>query len=177
MSAGLTAAAILLFTAGSHEALATACPSANAAPPQVNRQEIAKATRCLINAERRSRGLRSLRPNARLSRAARRHARDMVRRHYFSHTAPGGPTLPQRIRRAGYIRGTNDWFVGETLAWGTEARGTARSVVRSWMHSRRHRQVMMGRSFRDLGVGVAWGVPSRHLAGGATYAVDFGVRR
>jgi len=48
MSAGLTAAAILLFTAGSHEALATACPSSNAAPPQVNRQEIAKATRCLI---------------------------------------------------------------------------------------------------------------------------------
>jgi uncharacterized protein YkwD len=176
LSAGLTAV-IVLTSAGPNDPFAAVCRGTNAVPPRAKRHEIARAIRCLINAERRSRGLRSLRPSARLSEAARRHSRDMVRRHYFSHTAPGGLTLPERIRRTGYMRAANDWFVGETLAWGTEARGTARSVVRAWMHSPQHRRVMMGRSFRDLGVGVARGVPYRHLAGGATYAVDFGVRR
>ena len=137
---------------------------------------MARATLCLINAERRTRGLRILRSSRRLSKAARRHSRDMARRHYFSHTSPGGTTFPERILRAGYLRGANDWFVGENLAWGTRARGTARGVLRVWMTSPSHRRVLLTPSFRDVGLGVEWGVPDRQLAGGATYTVDFGVR-
>ena len=36
----------------------------------------------------------------------------MARQHYFSHTSPGGTTFPERIRRTGYLRGANEWFVG-----------------------------------------------------------------
>ena len=100
----------------------------------------------------------------------------MVRRDYFSHTSLGGMTFPERIRRTGYLRASNDWLVGENLAWGTNARATARAVLGVWMTSPSHRSVLLTRSFREAGVGVAWGVPDRHLAGGATYTVDFGVR-
>jgi uncharacterized protein YkwD len=174
--AGLTAVAFIVSAAGPHKASAAACGSQDAEPGPPRGQQIARATLCLINAERRSRGLRSVRPNARLSKAARRHSHDMVRRHYFSHTSPGGATMSQRIRRSGYLRRADSWLIGETLAWGTEAEGTARRVVRAWMHSPNHRKVILTRAFRDAGVGVAWGVPDRRLAGGATYTVDLGVR-
>lgn len=176
LAAGLTAVAIIVTAAGPHEASAAECPGGNAQPAQPSKQRIARATLCLINVERRSRGLRILRWSARLSKTARRHSRDMVRRHFFSHTAPGGMTFPQRIRRTGYLRASNSWFVGENLAWGTEAKGTARAVLRAWMHSPSHRRVILTRSFRDAGVGVAWGVPGRHLAGGATYTSVLGAR-
>jgi uncharacterized protein YkwD len=100
----------------------------------------------------------------------------MVRRHYFSHTSLGGTTLPERIRRTGYLRATNDWLVGENLAWGTRAKGTARQILRMWMASPSHRRVLLMPSFRDVGLGVEWGVPDRRLAGGSTYTVNFGVR-
>jgi uncharacterized protein YkwD len=175
--AGLTAVAFIASAAGPHKASTAACPGESAEPGPASRQQIARATLCLMNAERRSRRLRILRPNARLSKAARRHSRDMVRRGYFSHTSPRGTTFPERIRCTGYLRAASHWFVGENLAWGTGAKGTARRVVRAWMHSPSHRKVILRRSFRDAGVGVAWGVPDRHHAGGATYTVDLGVRR
>lgn len=176
LAAGLTAVAIIAAAASPHEAPAAACPGQNAEPAQTSRQQVARATLCLINAERRTRGLRILRSSGRLSQAARRHSRDMAGRHYFSHTSPGGTTFPERIRRTGYLRGANDWFVGENLAWGTRAKGTARTVLRVWMTSPSHRRVLLTPSFRDVGLGVEWGVPDRQLAGGATYTVNFGVR-
>ena len=176
LAAGLTAVAVIAGAASPHEASAAACPGQHAEPAQTSRQQVARATLCLINAQRRTRGLRILRSSGRLSKAARRHSRDMARRHYFSHTSLGGTTFPERIRRTGYLRRANDWFVGENLAWGTRAKGTARAVLRVWMTSPTHRRVLLTGSFRDAGVGMAWGVPDRQLAGGATYTVDFGVR-
>jgi uncharacterized protein YkwD len=176
LAAGLTAVAIIAAAANPHEAPAAACPGQNAEPAKTSMRQVALATRCLINAERRTRGLRILRSSGRLSKAARRHSRDMGRRHYFSHTSPDGTTFPERIRRTGYLRAANDWLVGENLAWGTRARGSARQIVRMWMTSPSHRGVLLTPSFRDVGLGVEWGVPDRQLAGGATYTVDFGVR-
>jgi uncharacterized protein YkwD len=150
--AGLTAVAVIAAAASPHEGSAAAYAGQNAEHARPSGQHVARATLCLINAERRSRGLRRLRASARLSKAARRHS------------------------RTGYLRGAKDWLVGENLAWGTRARGTAREILRVWMTSPSHRRVLLTRSFRDVGVGVAWGVPDRHLAGGATCTVDFGVR-
>ena len=44
------------------------------------------------------------------------------------------------------------------------------------MDSPGHRANILKRSFRDMGVGVVLGVPVSDAAG-ATYTVDFGVRR
>ena len=61
------------------------------------------ATLCLINRERRAHGLVPLSGNARLGRAAGRHAADMVRRGYFAHVSPEGQTFVDRLRDAGYL--------------------------------------------------------------------------
>ena len=49
-----------------------------------------------------ARGLAPLGADARLARAARRHAADMVARGFFSHDAPGGVSFVDRLRRVGY---------------------------------------------------------------------------
>ncbi len=52
---------------------------------------------CLINAERRTRGLAVLASNGKLARAARHHSADMVARGYFAHTSPDGRTFGARL--------------------------------------------------------------------------------
>ena len=51
---------------------------------------------CLVNRERRKRGLRSLRTNRRLQSSAAAYAREMVRRSFFDHVTPSGETLTER---------------------------------------------------------------------------------
>ena len=133
-------------------------------------------TLCLINIERRARGLAPLVGNPRLARAARRHAADMVRRNYFSHVSPEGTGFFERLRRAGYPRGCESWSGGETLAWGSGSLGTPQATVASWMNSPGHRAVLLGRSYREAGIGVVRGAPGTGGTG-VTYAGEFGRRR
>src|SRR5690349_11041218 len=91
-------AAVLL---GAAPAQAATCRGADAVPQAASRPAVAAATLCLINAERAAHGLRPLHTRASLVTAARGHAADMVRRRYFSHTAPGGKGVVTRVRRAG----------------------------------------------------------------------------
>jgi uncharacterized protein YkwD len=171
-SAPVLLAALALGGAPSASAGLTVCASADALPLAVSSAKLQRAAACLVNQERTKRGLRPLRINRWLGKAAKRHARDMVRRDYFSHDTAGGGDFVSRIRRAGY-RGRT---LGEDLAWGSGTLGTAREIVRSWMNSPGHRANILSRSFREMGVGVATGVPDGGGPGGATYAVDFGRR-
>jgi uncharacterized protein YkwD len=136
----------------------------------------AGATVCLINAERRARGLSPLGVNARLARAATRHARDMVARSYFSHLSPGGVSLADRLRRVGYARRSCSWSGGETLAWGSGILQSPASRVRAWMDSPPHRAILLGAGFRQVGIGIAAGSPS-NASVGSTYVGEFGRRR
>src|SRR4051794_8577736 len=88
------------------------CAAASAAPRGSNVRRVGRSILCLLNAERRARGLKPLRPNKRLSRAAIGHSRNMVARHYFAHNGADGSPL-SRIRRAHYIPRTGFWTVGE----------------------------------------------------------------
>ena len=101
-----------------------------------------------MNAERAKHGMRPLRINRRLSDAAHRHARDMVRRDYFSHDSLAGASFVDRIRRTGYLRGPRAWIVGENLAWGSGNRSHAAAIVRAWMKSPGHRANILQRRFR-----------------------------
>ena len=132
-------------------------------------------TLCLINAERQARGLAALAADARLARAAQRHAADMVERRYFSHDSPTGSSLVDRLRRVGYATRCA-WSGGETLAWGAGARRTPASRVAAWMRSAPHRQILLSPAFRDAGVGIASGVPDGSRRG-LTYAAGFGRKR
>jgi uncharacterized protein YkwD len=176
LAASLVAATIVAAGAGAGDAAATTCAVADATPAYANPQTIARATLCAVNAERRSHGLAPLRFNARLATAARHHSQDMVRRHYFSHVSLGGAKLASRVRQTGYMRSVSAWHVGETLAWGLGKLGSPGAVVRSWMGSPQHRAIILTPSFREVGIGVARGVPAAAQAPGCTYTADFGVR-
>ena len=168
--AAVTLASSASLAAGGEgsEAVAATCASATAKPSM---------TLCLINVQRHSHGLPAVRLNPRLSQAARAHSRDMVRRRYFSHTTPEGLSFADRIRGTGYLRASRQWFVGENLAWGWRGRDSARRIVRAWMHSPPHREVMLNPAYREVGIGIVSGVPRPLPPGGATYTADFGVRR
>jgi uncharacterized protein YkwD len=132
------------------------------------------ATLCLINAERRARGRPALAVEPRLALAAQRYSADMVARGYFSHVSPEGASLADRLRRVGYA-GACAWRAGETLAWGFGDQRTPASRVAAWMHSPRHRRVLLSRRYRDVGVGIARGVPDG-ADGGLTYTAELGRR-
>jgi uncharacterized protein YkwD len=167
----LAAAAISPPAAG-----ASACASATASPSRAGAATTVRATACLINAVRRDHGLNALRLNARLSSAARGHSVDMVRRRYFAHETPEGLSPSLRVRRTGYLRAHRRWVVGETLAW-WRGRAAPAQIVRAWMHSPPHREVLLTPAFRDVGIGIALRVPRPIGRGGGTYTADFGVRR
>lgn len=151
----------------------TVCASADAAPAQASAQALANAAVCLVNQERTQRGLRPLRVNRRLSNAAARHARDMVARDYFSHDTLGGGDFVRRIRAAGYVAPRSYPSLGEDLAAGSGDLGSAREIVKAWMESPGHRANILNRKFRELGIGVALGMPGGD-SDAATYAIDFG---
>jgi uncharacterized protein YkwD len=152
------------------------CADANLEPAPGNLPRIRAALLCLHNKVRAQNGVRPLQENARLQRAAHRHSRDMIAGRYFEHTAPGGSTMVDRIVRARYVRADEGWMLGENLAWGTGALGTPRGAMEAWMESPGHRANVLKRGFRELGVGVVSRVPMSDAAG-ATYTVDFGVRK
>lgn len=135
---------------------------------------------CLMNRARARFGLWPLRPNRCLHRVAVRHAKDMVHRRYFAHVTPNGWSPGRRARASGYVPRRARWLVGENIAWGVASRARPRWVVRAWMHSPGHRHNILSRRFRDVGIGVARGVPLagfRHMPLRATFSVEFGAHR
>jgi uncharacterized protein YkwD len=169
--------AIALASAPASEA-SGACAHASAAANEVNRHQLIRSTLCLLNVERRKHGLRKLRLSKRLSKAARKHSRSMVRHDYFSHTSRSGRTFVNRIRRSGYLHGASSWMVGENLAWGSGGRSSPRATVRAWMHSPGHRHNILTGRYVHIGIGVVRGAPTRGRSlPAATYTTDFGFKR
>ena len=151
--------------------VASACEGANEEPTAVSLDVTERATFCLINRQRTTRGIRGLRRNTRLDLASARHARSMAARNFFEHGNFVG-----RIRSAKYLQGARGWRLGENIAWGSGALGTPAEIVDAWMHSPGHRANILNRGFREIGIGVARGTPNRSYGDGGTYVTDFGTR-
>jgi len=152
---------------------ATVCASTDGPTAQTSAVTLGNAALCLVNQERTSRGLRPLKLNRRLTKAAAAHARDMNARGYFSHDTEGGGTFVDRIRKAGYVRRQVLPSLGEDLAWGCGELGTPREIVQGWMASPGHRANILNGRYREGGMGVAFGDPGAG-SDGVTYALDFG---
>jgi len=152
------------------EAQARGCPGAKAQVSNVSAGKLRSALLCLVNRKRSAEGLRALRRDRKLERAAGRHARDMVRRGYFAHQRPGGPDLSARLDRADW----NGSRWGETIAYGCGRSGTPKATLRSWLNSPPHRAILLSGTYRRGGMGVAAGAPCG--SGGATWVLDVGRR-
>jgi uncharacterized protein YkwD len=136
-----------------------------------------KAVLCLLNQQRRKYHLPRLRSNRRLLKAAERHSRSMIRLGYFSHYEPGGVALLARVLRTGYLVKTHGWSIGENIGFGVGPGAPPRAMVRAWMASTPHRANILAGKFREIGLGILYGVPGNKRARGATYTTDFGRRR
>jgi uncharacterized protein YkwD len=125
----------------------------------------------LQNAERRRHGLRRLPLNRKLARAARRHARDMVHRHYFGHMSPANRDVVDRVGVTGYNRGP--FTAQENLYWWRPRRSPA-VVLRAWMASATHRANILNPAWNHFGVAVVMRSPFG--GGGITVVGVFGRR-
>ena len=181
LTAALAAAALTSLAPATAEAASrrgpATCASSSASPHVVAYTSARNATLCLLNRERRKRGLPSLRYNRRLATAASRHARDMVRRGYFAHNSLDGRNFVDRIMRTRYVRRrSGGWVLGENLAWGSGSRATPRSIVRAWMRSPGHRNNILNRRFREIGVALVLRAPAPGQGRAVTYVTEFGAR-
>lgn len=90
----------------------------------------------LYDAQRRANGLSAIRQDAGLTAAAQRHADDMARNTFVSHTGSDGSRLVNRLAEQGVCHGV----AAENLAWGIPS---AQAVVEGWMNSPAHRSNML----------------------------------
>ncbi len=104
----------------------------------------------LTNKERNAGGLSTLVNNPKLASAALAKANDMLEKGYWDHFGPNGETPWQFIRASGYVY----VYAGENLAKGFR---TSEGVVEAWMASPTHRDNIMSRNYRDIGIAVVEG--------------------
>jgi uncharacterized protein YkwD len=176
VSVGLAAAVVTVpGVSGEADARRQSCANRNVefeTAPDLAREALV----CEIDRLRARRDLRRLDSDGRLAKAARRHAADMVDRHYFSHYSPAGADVADRARRTGYAKGSCSWRLGEVLAWGVGGRSTAAATVRAWMDSPDHRHILVSNKYSDLGVGTVAGTPEQAYPHGLTAAAVLGRR-
>lgn len=149
-----------------------ACNDAGAAAVNVSPKKLNKAILCLVNQERTKRGLKALRSNKKLAKAAKKHTKQMVKTNCLDHQCGGEPNLQGRIR--GYLSGARQYAYGEDVGCAT----TAAKMVSRWMGSPLHRANILNKKFKDAGVGSSQGrVSSRCSKNYATFTIVFGFRK
>lgn len=134
-------------------ALACLClaPGAGVAGP-------ADAVLSAINAVRADAGCKPLRLDARLTAAARSHARAMAEQNFFGHAGRDGSRLTARIKRQGYSFRT----AAENIAAGQKSAG---QVVQSWLDSSGHRRNILNCRMTETGIAVVYDPDDKPLRG------------
>lgn len=138
----------LTFAAVAASALLCLGTAAQACSVPSNSAAMQKELLSNLNAERKARGLPALVLSAKLDKAAQGHACDNASRKSISHTSSDGGTLKTRLRRVGYGFRTAAENTGRGFASGARA-------VEWWMNSPHHKDNILLRKAREVGVGIA----------------------
>jgi len=101
-----------------------------------------------INKTRAEHGVDRVVPIDNLTRAARFHSKDMIRRGYFEHGL-----YWRRLAQFGVTYGS----VGENLGWDSHLKIAVPELVELWLESPEHRAVLLSRTYDEIGIGVAFG--------------------
>jgi uncharacterized protein YkwD len=179
-AAALLACACVLAAGTARAATASSsCRGADLRPSAATVPAVDAAVLCLVNEIRSAYHLRPLHANRELGRVAASQVTAMVQWDYFADIRPSGQTPLALVALTRYPAHAAEFAVGENIAWGTGSYTTPAHVVAEWMASAPHRQIMLSGSYRDAGVAVTPAVPGVVNAGGggATYAIELGVRR
>jgi uncharacterized protein YkwD len=142
------------------------------ASPITKQQAIQQLALELANRDRAAAGLAPLQVDPLLSQAAQNHAKDMLRRNYFSHYSPDGEAPKDRLAAAG---GTG--YPAENIVMRYNSRFSRINIQlleefqNQWMHSAGHRRNLMNPSYVKFGYGFAIDPSS-----GKTFAVQMFTR-
>lgn len=133
-----------------------------------------------LNRVRAARGLQPLRTAPSLRSAARSHSKAMLDVGFFGHDSADGTAFSDRIKRFYPTRGWSSWSVGEALMASPGRQTPPSAVVRTWLDSPPHRQIILAPRWRDLGIGALYApLAPREFGNAETIVVtaDFGLRR
>ncbi|WP_417262772.1 CAP domain-containing protein [Celeribacter sp.] len=130
-----------------HAADVRPLPKATVSVAVSNSQTTTQDLLTAMNAERRAKGLRKLRLDPALSKAAQAHVNDMMRRQYFAHISPEGARPIHRAAKQGY----KGCLVAENLSYSWKSVDLA---MAGWMRSDGHRANLLNRDMRDVGIGI-----------------------
>jgi uncharacterized protein YkwD len=119
-------------------------PAAGAASSESTATTLLRA----VNHTRAAHGLRALRIDTRLARAARSHSVEMLRGDYFTHGDFHGRMV------AFHVQGPT---AGENLAWGNGQYATPATVIAEWLASPEHRANLLRPGWTRIGIGLARG--------------------
>jgi uncharacterized protein YkwD len=100
----------------------------------------------LVNAKRLSAGCPELKWDNRIAAVAQGHSRDMVSRHFFSHTNPEGKDPFERLKKSNLLFSA----AAENIALGQH---TGKEVFETWLRSSGHRKNMLNCRYTRHGVG------------------------
>jgi uncharacterized protein YkwD len=115
-----------------------------------------------MNAARATHLLPKLSVDARLTRAARYHSLDMLRRHYFAHGNFGARMWQFHVRGS---------LFAENLVWGSGVM-SANAAVADWLASPAHRENLLDPKLRRVGVATPVG-PFGGFATATMITADF----
>ncbi len=104
----------------------------------------------LLNKDRQSAGLQSLKENTVLDNAAVLKAQDILEKDYFSHQSPEGATPWYWFKIAGY----NYKIAGENLAIGFL---DSTEIHQAWLDSSSHRANILNSDYKDVGIAILTG--------------------
>jgi uncharacterized protein YkwD len=130
-----------------------------------------------VNSVRRQHGLRGLTLSNGLTTAAAYHSNQMVQQGFFRHESRGGGAFWKRIELFYGSKGFRSWEVGENLAYGSPGL-SAGETVRMWLNSPGHRENLLSKSWREIGLGAIHTSAGGDFAGGPVTVItaDFGAR-
>ncbi len=157
--AALVAGALLAMalTSGADDGAAAAlkgkCAKANASPGEASTEQLGNAVLCLIGKERKKADLKPVNQNGALTRVAEKHTKVMIDENCLDHRCKGEKSLNDRIVNSGYPKPGKRYLFGEV----TGCSFTPEAMVDAWMASRVHRKRILGKKYRDAGVGAGKG--------------------
>jgi len=142
---------------------------------EIRKGQARKAVLCLLNRERKQRGLRELDRSKKLQAASQNHNDYMQNKNCFSHQCRGEASLTGRLQKVDWLGGgLSAWAYGENIAWGSRSYGTPESIVKHWMNSSGHRANILSSRFDEVGVGYTKGTISSRGANGSIMTTNFG---
>lgn len=112
----------------------------------------------VVNSARVKAGCQPLQLNARLTAAARSHARAMAEQNFFGHAGKDGSRFSSRITQQGYSYRA----AAENIAAGHR---TAAQAVQGWLNSAGHRRNMLDCRMTETGIAVVYQADDRPIRG------------